>query len=440
MTVFYVDSAAVGLNDGTSPTNAWVLIASAVTNVTTKGDIVYTSHAHSETPAATMTQAWSSNGIKVISADFGNIVGGFPVRRFGAALKPTGSGSDIVNTGDIYMSGFDMDSPDKFTLGAGGVGGFNIYEGCTLELTDDGILTSGEGSTTTFIDTDFNQVTNDFMSMARASVFEMFGGSYTRAAGSNGCWSIGTTQAGVRFEFSGADLTGIPAATPFIQTFSRPIFMSFSKCKMNSSFTIGTLLAGTVVELVNCEVGTLTAAAFTYQRFDFYGESETVLTHFRTGGADDGEQANAYSQKVTALANQTIKGFRSTMFPVSFYIDDEDNGSKTFKIHMAHAGVGSGTAGALQDDEVWLQVTAPSDAGTPIALGFSLNTVADDNQVSDLATEAGETWNGTGVGTKQSISFSYSPTINGTIEIEVHFATSSASDVIIYVDPKIEVS
>lgn len=437
MTVRYVDSGASGANDGTSPTDAWTDIASAV-SAAVAGDIVYLSHTHSQTPNATLSMAWADD-VKVVSSDFGNIVGGFPVRRTGATFAPTGGGSDIGNSGGFYFYGTKLDSPDKIFLNPGN-NNIATYDTCELEVSDDGSWISGDHATLNLINTTFNQTVNDFMSMGRGATLNFLGGSYTRAAGAIGCIQNLSTDIGNVINFIGTDLTGIPSATPIIEASASPLIMFFDKCKMNSTFDLGTIIEGSVYELLNSEDGTLTEAAFTYQRFDFYGQSETVLTHYREGGSDDGEQANPYSQKVTALAGNTIKGLRATKVPLSTYIDNEDNGTKTVKIHFAHNGIGSGTAGAVQDNEVWFVGISTSDAGTPIALGVVIDTLADDGQAADLPLETGETWVGSAVGTKQSVSFDIIPTINGLIHGELHFATGSGSDQIIYVGLKMEIS
>lgn len=441
MAVIYVDSGATGANDGTTPTDAYTVIASAVTNAVS-GDIVYTSHTHSQVTGTNLVQNWA-DGVIIISSDFGNIVNSFPVPRTGATLENTGT-ADMTNKGATYMSGFTLTSNDHMDLGCTNQNTKCIYENCTITMGDDGTLTAQENTVATYINCPIDITINDSIFVGRNHL-EIVGGSLTRTAGANGLFSFDATSEGCTIHIRGCDMTGVPAATPFISGTTTSLGLRkfiMTQCKINSSQDLGdgNLLELGIMQLNACDRGNLTDAAFQLETYDFYGESVSTTARYRTGGADDGEQANAYSQEVTALANNTVKGIYSTSFLVSTYVSDADSTARTFKVHVAHNAVGSGTAGALQDDEMWLELVGPDDNVTPTSLGHFATSVSVTDQASDLTTESGETWNGTNVGTKQSASLSYSPSINGLVQIRVHFASGSASDVVVNVDPKIEVS
>ena len=439
MTAYFVDSAASGSNDGTSIANAWTDVTSA-SAVAVTGDIVFISHTHSQTPTATLTVTWAKD-VRIISSDFGDIVGGFPVRRVGANFTPTGSASDINWRGPAYTFGCVFSSPDKGSYGSNVAMGLAVYHECSITSVDDVILVSGDTSTTKLISTSLNLITNDSFRGSQGGLLEMTGGSITRAAGSVGVFVAGSSAEGSSYYFSGVDMTGIPVATPLMSSTTNLREVILDKCKFNIGQALGgaDINENATIELFSSDTDTLTAAVFEYERHDFYGHSVTVLTHYRTGGADDGQQSNGYSQKVTALAERTIKGFKYTRVPISIYIGDADGTARTLTLHFAHGGVGSGTAGAAQDNEVAIVGEGPSNAATADSLAETVNTFPATGQEVDLATTA-ETWNGAGITIKQKISFQITPKINGLFSGWFCFSSGSATDKIIYSDLTFEVS
>jgi hypothetical protein len=65
MAIHYIYSGAAGLNDGTSWTDAWTSITSAITASMSDGDTVYVAQDHSETGLASYTFPDINNSIWV---------------------------------------------------------------------------------------------------------------------------------------------------------------------------------------------------------------------------------------------------------------------------------------------------------------------------------------------------------------------------------------
>ena len=116
--------------------------------------------------------------------------------------------------------------------------------------------------------------------------------------------------------------------------------------------------------------------------------------------------------------------------------DDATN----LRLYLAHNGVGSGTAGALQDDECWITYQGPSQLGSATSQLVYLTSKPTFGATATDLTSDSSTWTGTGVGTEQRIDLTIAPTIAGYATVWVHLATGSASDVTIHFDPKLEVT
>ena len=195
------------------------------------------------------------------------------------------------------------------------------------------------------------------------------------------------------------------------------------------------------IEVMGGSHGAITTAPFNYRHEERTGYSDTVLTHYRTGGADDGEQTNGYSQKITCRGTYTKDGVVFVRVPIgSIDIKDADGTTRTFKFPLAHDGVGAGTSGALRNNQAYVVGNGPDDQSTKDAAGVVIASWNWQDIVADIPLDAAAVWNGGGITIKQIISVAYAPTVNGRIDFDIYIATGSASDQIIYACPKTEVS
>lgn len=440
MTDYFVNSGAGGTANGTSKTDAWLTLGAA-TGVGA-GDRVLVSHTHAETPGSAPNYTLNGsldNPIEIISINFTG-----DAYTPGASIHPTGS-LDITVTGEnAEYSGITLWSGDDIFLTAGDLNlTFNECEFKGLSSVNKLLIGASTGQYLIFNDCTYNfDAAAEIQVNASAGHIVFNGGSFTNAM--NDMFEVLSGTRTQIIEVNGMDLSNVTNLVDPAAGTQPNFFATFTKCKLKSGYTVIDASIASQIDtriiLRECAVGTLTAAAFIEEIVERQGSSFTTTARYRTGGADDGQQANAVSQEMTALASRTQKRRVFTYFDIGVYLDSSGT-SKTFKVHAAHNAVGSGTAGALQDDEFWIELLGPSEKATSDAQGERLSSKPALNvTASDLTTESGETWNGTNVGTKQSASISYTNEIEGFVKIRVHLATSSVSDVVVNVCPKIEVS
>lgn len=206
----------------------------------------------------------------------------------------------------------------------------------------------------------------------------------------------------------------------------------WKNCKLPSGWS-GSFVTGTFVsyserhEFYNCD------SADTNYRIhvkDYAGTLDSETTIVRTGGATDGTTPVSWKITTAANAKETPTPFITP--PISVW--NETTGSaKTITVEIVHDSVT-----ALDDDEVWVEVTYLGTAG------FPLGAVVTDQRADILATPAAqtsssETWNTTGLANpnKQKLSVSITPQEKGFITARVFVGKPSYT---LYVDPEITVT
>lgn len=167
-----------------------------------------------------------------------------------------------------------------------------------------------------------------------------------------------------------------------------------------------------------------------------YGVCETDTSRTRTGGASDG--TTDYSWQISADSSAVpvpgVVGVESP--PISVFV--EGGSSTTVTINIAHDGIGDGTSGDLTDQELWIEGYTP-DTGSPAGPAKGAFTTVGTGAAADLSNNS-EAWGGTGVGTRQEVSHTFTPTEDGYVTLRVHFAPVDATGVAVSVCPKPEVS
>lgn len=439
MTDFFVDDAAVGLNDGTSKTDAWASFWS-ITGVSA-GDTIFVNKDHNEnsggsTQSLTLTGTIASK-IQIVSINF---TGDAPT--VGAILTTNTGFIDFTLTWSfVEVFGIEF-NPGDDTNHDPADGASVIHDSCTLKTQQ---ATKSSGPFLMFLG---NAVSYEFrnctieQTITGASNGEfsvkILGGSIT--TGSSEIISQ-ATGADMNVYVAGADMSGSTGELVSLGTAlgSTDRFV-FEQCRLGSGYTLssGTKRETNTIELINCSTAVITTQTLGDESETLNGTTDIDTSRYRTGGADDGEQANPYSLEMVADANQNA-GMGSRVLRQTRVLVGAS--STTLTIYVAHNGVGSGTAGALQDDEFWVDVVSPDQAATAHADGHYQTTrptmtVA----ATDITTDSGSTWNGTGVGTKQKIEVTIAPTNPGMAQVWLNFGPVSGTSTTIYVDYKIEVT
>jgi hypothetical protein len=183
------------------------------------------------------------------------------------------------------------------------------------------------------------------------------------------------------------------------------------------------------VLLENCNSGTITDPTLGIKWYeDYFGTAYHTTSVYRTGGADDGEQANAY-----ALHMETNDNAKESILPLGIVLGS-----------------------------IWIDPDVSPTGATARSIHTSTRTMLQETAAA-LTTDGVSTWNGAGVGTKQKITHtlgngdtltvyvasavtlesdecwievSEPDQVGGLVTVEVYLAKPST---VIYVDPLIEV-
>lgn len=428
MATIYVNSGAAGANNGTSWTDAYTSLAS--TNAAAAGDIVLVHKTHTQTGLAANIN-WSSgtvaNPVRVVCVD-----------KDASDALSTGASVEWTTTalgpqGNIYAYGMTWrNTGAQLTLTAA-TDGVQVSEACTLVCTGaNGINIAGTRASFSWVNVNVDlsggSAATTAMSVGGAPL-RWVGGTVTCRATQTNLFGAGLPLLCVGVTFSGT-VTSLFGASVAQFANGRGRFQNCIAPTYTNVIGATVINPGAEIDLSGLHpAGTLTAAALPpvtlHQRC---GTVSASTTRYRTGGADDGSQANPYSWAMVASSSAGTFASPLVSHPITRWVE---TGSQTVTVYVA-----SGTT--LTDAEFWIEVLSPSEAGSPTALAAHRTTRALPlATAANLTTDATSTWAGTGVGTKQYAQVTIAPTIAGPVSVRVHLAKASTT---VYVDPVLDVA
>ncbi len=437
MATIYVDTAG----SDTSPYDTWAKAANSlatVDSIASAGDEIWIADTHSENGATfNFTGGTAADPVKIIS-----------VETAGDTYSPgatfTGS-SGQTWSGDISVFGLTLTMTGSADLTHGGSAkDVQQWNQCTITTIDQHRVGQANGVSIRFRKCSFvrNGASAEGIELLGASddgVAEFWDCDWTKGSGVDQLFESMSDNGGLGGDVSlygcdVSDFTNILNNNP-----ANSGRLTLIGCEVHASYDLvnSTITDPRVrVALVGCSNGTITVPELGLTEIEtFWGTVKSTLAKYRSTGADDGEQANAHAWEMVSSANAMELGGALESPPITIW--DDGGSAKTFKVFVA-----SGTT--FQDDEVAIRLTGPAEATSTAQVHVeqsndpSAGIPMDPREsASNLTTDAASTWNGTGVGTKQEMSITYTPGIAGPVTIRVLLMKASAT---LYVDPKVEVT
>jgi len=430
MVDWYIDENAGGANNGTSAANAWLSYNSADGNGSINpGDTVYIDKDHDELLAS--TQSFDMGGsnelpVRVISvdmADSNSYATGARIGSSSAEFRIVGAsayfGVTLVSSNNEIIVCYDSQESQTF-------------EDCRLEVG------SAAGDTLTFRqDRAVVNFINSTLVLADGMIDDTVGDPYGTIVNFYGCdiqangnyELIQNIKMGMRMDFISCSLTGF---TTIVENFGEPCAkVAIRDCSLNSNINLEGFAYGIGNEILleRSTSATDGATPGLVELRNYHGTVQESLTDYRTGGANNSEQANEHSWLMgsNSVTNKFFSPLKTPM--CTRWID---SGTSNLTFHFA-------STGTLKNDEFWIELFSPDEETISTTQGeYQTNRPADiQTTPTNLTTDATSTWNGAGVTTQQEISFTITPDQAGPIRFRGCLGIPTYSG---YFDPKVEVS
>ena len=361
----------------------------------------------------------------------------------------TTSGDLITINGYINFYGIAFEATaDRFELG-GAVSHNLFFEECSLTFgsggSNDGL---GLGTSGAGVDTRLRTLNcliaftggaaSSINPLNRGFDVDFISTEFTFVTALNSLVGAGASTMPGRIRFIGCDLSAHAGSLVAIAG-ANALVAEFWNCKTHASASMatGTTAGHWRVEAHLSEPdGTPKTSGQSRQSVAIAtseGDIVEETTAVRTGGASDGA-TGAHALAFTPAINQTRDNVLALVGPWMGGMIAGDGTSKTLTVYIANDG-----AADYNDDDVWLEVLYPSEAG---GAKHDFNT----NQMQLLGTptavtdDAGSIW-GTGGDNHQKLQITIAPDYTGAIMARVMFAKNfGASPETLYVDPLLEVA
>jgi len=214
--------------------------------------------------------------------------------------------------------------------------------------------------------------------------------------------------------------------------------LTFIRCKVMSgvALTSGARLRNTAapVRMHLCD-----SANTNYRLWENYGMGAIVseTTVVKAGGASDG--MSAYSLKcMCAPYEPLIYPTTALEVPVMPVWIDTVGSPVTITVDFVHDSQGSGTAGAMRNDQIWMEGSFLGDSSFPVGT-FISNGLSNVLSTPSDQPASSATWTTTGMSSpkRQKLVLTFTPQMKGYFVPKVKIAKNW---VVVYVDPKAVVS
>jgi len=435
MANIYVDSAAAGLNNGTSWANAYTSFNTAIGTVT-NADTVWLKSTHAEGSASNLAfNCPTSPGLRILCAG-------------DASEPPTslGTGALVDTTGSLAFNGYlycygvtfknvfaDLALNSTFV----GTGHGMRFESCTFWLNRS---TGAQRLLVGYLGHSSNG-SADFRLWDCTVRFAHTGSTITPRCGQTIITGLTIDSAGstpttlFSLSNSGAESSAIIEGCDLSsETFTNLIGVNTDtngscivrNCKLPASVT---LVSGTYdqpgmpeVQIMNCDDGDTQYVLYFAQYAGTVAEETTIV---RTGGASQ-------SRKMVSNANALFPSY-PLRGPEIVRYNSTVGSSITVTLEFVHD-----SATALKNDEFWIDVQYQGTSGFPLAL-FASSAKADVLATAADTTDSSESWTTTGMSNPNTrkCTVTFTPQEAGYLYVVPHLAKASTT---VYYDPEIAVS
>ena len=468
MAVYYFDSnSGLDTNDGLTWATAKKDIFASI-GIFVAGDVVYLRNGagggYTVTLAATATYTFPNdltNSIKFYAVKStttsepplpADLVSGRSDTDV-AIISTGGSNLNITLDGVFYLWGVKFDIGGLLELRSQ-----PVLEECYISWGGAGANKSFGLGTATGNNQDFVSIQNSTINFVNntGNRINVGRGSYAKIVGGNITGAINPTRAiydayGGKLDIENVDLSALTPVNGWVLANSAPqapLEVTFKNCKIGSTFNlIDGIPVGKHVRVAQygCKKDTTLTAGKSVQDFEIASLMGTVKNSVktRTNGASDGISSWSYQLSLNANASESY--FLPLESPkIAAWIDGNGT-SKTINVYIVREGSTIAPT-ALNNDEVWVEVYAPSSAP---ATDESLYKIATSKVATPLTTpsviptDTNNTWSGTQANqTAQVISLNISPGYSGPIFVKLFYGKRIATpttDDDLFVDPKIEI-
>tara|TARA_Y100001973_G_C5209218_1_gene344271 strand:+ start:13853 stop:15157 length:1305 start_codon:yes stop_codon:yes gene_type:complete len=433
MATIYVNDAATGSNNGSSWTDAYVSLSSVTP--TSAGDVIYIASSHDEhiTSDIVLDAGTASSPVWLVSATAGSS----PVSYAkGATLRGIQYSVDIeAGTNDyVVFWGItqiaDDNSGADLPLGRGN-DSTHYYIDCEFTAKDRIYLGLSTDSFSKHTSCSYTiNGTGGFRELYQAgtrSVADVRDGAVTNTAKSHAV----RLEHGVGTTLRACDLSDFEFGALNTSTSNGGVASRFSGCEVGSGFAPATTAYSSkpsnFAQADYCATGSLAASdavAGFAGSVDYYGQTEFESSRYRDDGARDSLSEERYCHKLTARYGTLADGHNSCELVARV----ASGGSVSVTMHFA-------SAGTLYDDEIWMDLFGPSDTSSPRQHFATTRTANPTASRAAIATDS-TSWTGSGVGTAQKITYTYTPHHPGLVHVIPVFAKASGT---VYVCPKLTV-
>lgn len=371
MTAFYVNSGASGLNNGTSWTDAYTTLGSAVTAATGDGDIIYVHQTHNEELAADTSYTLANNIRIICSNDTSNT----PPQTLGSQGTSYWIGNSTTNRSVTFTGKYKLfcygltlriagSTTDHINIGI--EGHHYEFENCYFWQGNTGTnsrINLGDADTNDPVYLLFKNCTFRFAATAQAFLlysYAVFIGCSISSSGS----AVTTlfkkdTSKMIRAEFINCDLSHITGTLIDNFDISEVVFI-FSNCKLGSGVTVIAAQTTTGKQSVNAFLYNCSSGDQHYHIGHYDALGSTICdTGIRASDGASYDGTNRLSWKIVTTANCSYY----TPY-VSPWIDCYHSGTSAITPYLEILRDGSNTD--YQDDEVWGEFSYQGTSGYPL--------------------------------------------------------------------------